>query len=891
MPQVGPELAVRLSAVGVQDIVNAFKRARQEASTTKDSLNLLNKQMESLSNVLPAVSLGSAIAGVGAAIYTVTQKAASLIESARATGEEIGKMSQKTGGAVGTLSALHLATIESELDFDVLGKGIIKLAKSQDAAIDGSQEQVRAFKSLGIGISELNKTNPADLFVKVAQKMAAIPAGAQRTATALKLFGKAGADLLPTIDSLGGDSFDRFLDKAKKTGQYLDPDLVNSMMAAQQAVHSLEESALGLATQFDAGFMPRAARGIQDFADTVEGRGITSVKKFGDTLGKVFQYLVDSTALYTIAFRGMFKEIEEYWSFYSGAVKALASSGITGAAVYLSQNSAGHDQRKTAIATQTVSDILDLSRESLSKLPDDQSQKKRQMERDLSQQQLEQQARLQKSLSDLLQARADNELAILKAMGAAEDAQDKRRYDAGLMSLDEYFDARKKRINEQADAEESALEQKLAAAQKLPQQNEEQRNAREKQIEQIQTQQFQLGYKRVTDLAAIEQERAQARTDQAQKQLADEQKLASMTGDRVGAAKLALQQEINDYSLLLQKQGKSGDEIERAVALYRQRGEASIAFMQSVQQGNSGLNALGYGTQAIQSAQGAGAISQISATAQLVKLQQEQLPTLRQIGLEMLKQAALSENTDQIQQAVAFNKQLDEMQTKLGTVKSAATEFVDVFTTTGMSAFTDFFSDIASGTKSAGDAFEDLATTFEKAIGQMISQLFVFYALSALVGWIAPDSSLATSLKASGPFGKITGYDEGGWTGGKRGQVTGVVHGEEFVVKAGPAAANRPMLEALNAGLSPAAVMTRGDYATPMPTASAAAVDASSLAPVINITTPPGTQASTSQRTGQNGQSITDIIITTVASDIARGGKIAQTQQSAFGLTRRGTKR
>lgn len=43
-------------------------------------------------------------------------------------------------------------------------------------------------------------------------------------------------------------------------------------------------------------------------------------------------------------------------------------------------------------------------------------------------------------------------------------------------------------------------------------------------------------------------------------------------------------------------------------------------------------------------------------------------------------------------------------------------------------------------------------------------------------------------------------YDTGGWTGGQRGKAAGIVHGEEFVVKAGPAARHRGMLEAINAG-------------------------------------------------------------------------------------------
>lgn len=71
-------------------------------------------------------------------------------------------------------------------------------------------------------------------------------------------------------------------------------------------------------------------------------------------------------------------------------------------------------------------------------------------------------------------------------------------------------------------------------------------------------------------------------------------------------------------------------------------------------------------------------------------------------------------------------------------------------------------------------------------------------------------SGIAGSLFGGGGNGYLpaTGYvpsfgaswETGGWTGGTRGKIAGAVHGEEFVVKAGPAAANRAMLEAMNAG-------------------------------------------------------------------------------------------
>ncbi len=49
-------------------------------------------------------------------------------------------------------------------------------------------------------------------------------------------------------------------------------------------------------------------------------------------------------------------------------------------------------------------------------------------------------------------------------------------------------------------------------------------------------------------------------------------------------------------------------------------------------------------------------------------------------------------------------------------------------------------------------------------------------------------------------------FDTGGWTGDVgRNQIAGAVHGQEFVVRAGPAAKHRAILESMNSGRDPTA--------------------------------------------------------------------------------------
>jgi hypothetical protein len=89
-------------------------------------------------------------------------------------------------------------------------------------------------------------------------------------------------------------------------------------------------------------------------------------------------------------------------------------------------------------------------------------------------------------------------------------------------------------------------------------------------------------------------------------------------------------------------------------------------------------------------------------------------------------------------------------------------------------------------------------------------------ALAAAIGAVAA----VNVAKIAG----VPGFEAGGYTGGVRGQPAGMVHGEEFVVRAGPAAANRSMLEAMNRGM----VMAQAPVVVP--------VRASTISPQVNMT-------------------------------------------------------
>jgi hypothetical protein len=113
------------------------------------------------------------------------------------------KLSQKTGIAVSELSSLSNTADLAGVSNEQLGSALIKLNKSIAEAASGSKEQSEAFKNLGISVKDANgNIRPtSDILGDVAGAFSGAADGATKTQYAMALFGKAGADLIPFLNT------------------------------------------------------------------------------------------------------------------------------------------------------------------------------------------------------------------------------------------------------------------------------------------------------------------------------------------------------------------------------------------------------------------------------------------------------------------------------------------------------------------------------------------------------------------------------------------------------------------------------------------------------------------------------------------------------------------
>jgi hypothetical protein len=868
-----PDVRVRLSAEGVDEVVKAFEKVSKEAGHAKHEVGLLGEMGEQLKELLPILTLAVAV-----------DKMIELGKSAFESAEQLGKLSQKTGASVETLSVLSLAATQAHISQDDLSTSLQRLIRSMSDASAGAAKPASAFKQLGISMKEVRNTDAGEMFVKIANKLDGLDSATRKAALSQELFSRGGANMLPLLQEIAGKGFEEVRAKAERFGVYLDTDMIAAVKHADDALGDMQAMTRGVATQFEVGAAPGIANAIDEIVEQVSGsKTINGFRTLGEYAGNAAKAIALGFTVAGQTVATVIALIEEQTARGKAVLQGFVQGGIVGAATALVEAPAGDSSRMKAIVDNYLKSIKQSAKDLFGA-----DSKKREANlgnrggvgdtTDLT--------ALHNARIAFLKAAADNELALQKTRNKLAEDENKRTYEDGLQSLESYYTRREQLTAAQADNELANLRQKLKLSEDEETASNEAEIKKQEQIAQLKAQIQERELQKIGELKALQFERANAERQHNIDMLGIEQQLANAEGNRFRAALLALDQEIAKTDELLRKQGVGEADREAHLKKIREQGQARIQVGQSSQDASIALDDLSLAQREIQRKADRGEISQIAAKGQIIQLQREELQHLREIGAEMTANADKANDKEAIQAAKDYNAQLDDMEAHLHRVGNAAAELADQIATQFRDSITASLTDAITSAKSFGDAWKDIGKAFEQIIARMIAQVISFYLVLLLLKAINPDA--ADALEAQGPFGQ--GFAEGGYTGDiPANKAAGVVHGKEFVFTAAATRKwGRPLLEAMNKAAFPGwSALASGGYAGGGYVEPSGGAGAAVEINVINGTGQPVQQ---SQRTGGDGKQIIDIVIGAVAQDIAQGGKVAQTIQRTYSVGRSGVK-
>ncbi len=190
---------------------------------------------------LKALTSAAGMGGLGGAFSTLAPllSGAGLIamgQGAVNAADNMNDLAQKTGASVETLSKLQQAANAGGTNIDAVGKALIKLNRGLgQLATEGKGPAADGLRALGISAKDArgNMLSADEIMLRVADKFKAMPDGAAKTAAAMDLFGKAGADMIPLLN--GGRASIESLTATMTTKFAKGADAANDKMAELQA--------------------------------------------------------------------------------------------------------------------------------------------------------------------------------------------------------------------------------------------------------------------------------------------------------------------------------------------------------------------------------------------------------------------------------------------------------------------------------------------------------------------------------------------------------------------------------------------------------------------------------------------------------------------------------
>jgi len=205
------------------------------------------------------IALGNLVAGgISSAISGLTD----FMSSAISAGDEIDKNSQRANMSTDTYqewahvlelgggSASSLTTATKTLSNVITDAG------------NGGASAAEKLNSIGLSYEQIAALSPEEQFEAVVYALADMEEGSERTAAAQDLLGRAGMDLIPTLNS-GKDAIEDMRTEAHDLGLVLSEDTVAASAAFNDSLTNLKGAVTGIAGNLMGELMP-SLQGITD---------------------------------------------------------------------------------------------------------------------------------------------------------------------------------------------------------------------------------------------------------------------------------------------------------------------------------------------------------------------------------------------------------------------------------------------------------------------------------------------------------------------------------------------------------------------------------------------------------------------------------------------------
>jgi len=240
-------------------------RLTVDASQAVRELQKLNTTVGGIDSKFSALGAGIKAFGVALVAGLSFDKIVSGVQSAIDSMDEMGKAAQKVGVSLDVLQDLKYMADLSGVSFETLQTSIGRMSQAMSGFEGAGKKASEAMQALGVNLK--GDTNTA--LAKIADQFQKMPDGAQKTALAMEIFGKAGKDMIPFLNQ-GGDAIKTMAEEADRLGFKFSEVASQQSERFNDAMSKIGMITRGLVNQFTTTLLPSLVAIAEHFVDGYE---------------------------------------------------------------------------------------------------------------------------------------------------------------------------------------------------------------------------------------------------------------------------------------------------------------------------------------------------------------------------------------------------------------------------------------------------------------------------------------------------------------------------------------------------------------------------------------------------------------------------------------------
>lgn len=256
---------------GVKDASNSLAKLEGDVGSLRKGIGVLvalDVGRFFMQMVSGAIDVGKQLVSMGAAEAEVIDRTS--------------KLADRLGMTYGELSGLAMAGDLAGVSLDQIATASTKADVALVRAAGGSKTAQAGFDSIGLSVKDLQSLSPAERFNAIASAIAALPTPAARAEAAVRLFGRAGAELLPLFNS-GAGAIQEAAEDARRFGLALTNVQGKNVEAMNDAFTRAQSAIKGVIQQVVAYLAPAIKNVADTFTKLIGDVGGTTI---GQTIGR-----------------------------------------------------------------------------------------------------------------------------------------------------------------------------------------------------------------------------------------------------------------------------------------------------------------------------------------------------------------------------------------------------------------------------------------------------------------------------------------------------------------------------------------------------------------------------------------------------------------------------